>query len=358
MATAHTIKKKRVFVSHAAKDKPLADALVDLLETGASIPAKEIFCSSLEGLGIPSGKDFITHIKEQIQHPEVVVLLLSQNYLASQFCLCELGASWAMTHNILPLLVPPLTVGDVKGVLTATQIDRINSTDDLNRFLEAIQAHLSIEINIPRWDVKKNKFLGELGTLLASQPKPEIVPAAEHEALKKQYDNALGAYAAAQDDVERLQAIVAELKKCKDSDGVRKVVRKYEKGLPAVEAELLQFGNSLEKLPAIAVYVMFREFTGASSKFDPWSERDAMQEAEKAVENGYLDVDEEGFTLNQRDPTIKAVWRKLERLNKYLRSSDVDQETETLFEEENGYELSLSNRRLWEAYMSPSLRRF
>jgi len=100
--------QKEIFISHATKDKLLADALVDLLETAMEIPSSSIFCSSLDGLGVPSGKDFIQFIKEQIQQPKVVITLLTENYFASEFCLCELGATWAMSHNILPLLVPPI----------------------------------------------------------------------------------------------------------------------------------------------------------------------------------------------------------------------------------------------------------
>jgi hypothetical protein len=358
MAKATPAKIKRIFVSHAAKDKLLADALVDLLETGASIPAREIFCSSLEGLGIPSGSDFITHIKDQIQEPEAVVLLLSQNYLASQFCLCELGASWAMTHKILPLLVPPLTIADVKGVLTVTQVDRIDNSDDLNRFLEGVERHLAIEVNFARWDVKKKKFLRELDAILANLPKPAVVPVAEHDALKRKYNNAYTALTESHEEIERLQAMVADLKKCKDAGAVSIVMRKHLGGLHAVEHEMKQLKDSLKKLPTIAHYVMFREFNGTRCKFDPRTERDAIQEAERAVEDGYLTADEDGFALNQRDPSIKAGWRQLEQLGKYFNSSDVDEDTIATFEQENGYELSLSNRRLWKDYISQYISRY
>ncbi|NCS74765.1 MAG: toll/interleukin-1 receptor domain-containing protein, partial [Deltaproteobacteria bacterium] len=88
---------KPVFISHAAANRELADALVDMLETGIGITDTDVFCSSLEGMGIPSGVNFVDFVRGQISSPRAVVLLLSQDYLASQFCLCELGASWALT---------------------------------------------------------------------------------------------------------------------------------------------------------------------------------------------------------------------------------------------------------------------
>lgn len=108
---------KSVFISHAVKNKDIADKLVDLLETGVGISDSEIFCSSLEGLGIPGGTNFVEFIRKQIKDPKVVILLLSEDYFDSQFCLAELGASWVLSHRVVPILVPPL--GFVRKVISA-----------------------------------------------------------------------------------------------------------------------------------------------------------------------------------------------------------------------------------------------
>ena len=44
---------KEIFISHAVKDKDLADAFVDLMVTAMGISADDIFCSSLEGTRSP-----------------------------------------------------------------------------------------------------------------------------------------------------------------------------------------------------------------------------------------------------------------------------------------------------------------
>ena len=48
MKANNTIK---IFISHSHGDKPVAEALVDLIEDCCGIDAAEIFCSSVEGLG-------------------------------------------------------------------------------------------------------------------------------------------------------------------------------------------------------------------------------------------------------------------------------------------------------------------
>jgi len=61
---------KSVFISHAVKDKPLVQEIVGLIEEGMGVPEDEIFCSSLDGCGIPSGKNFVMYIKEQLLEPK------------------------------------------------------------------------------------------------------------------------------------------------------------------------------------------------------------------------------------------------------------------------------------------------
>jgi len=53
---------REVFISHATEDKPLAEALGELIELGLGLTHDQIFCSSLAGQGIPAGSDFKGHI--------------------------------------------------------------------------------------------------------------------------------------------------------------------------------------------------------------------------------------------------------------------------------------------------------
>lgn len=151
---------KRVFISHAHADKSLVDALVDLIETGIGVPSKDIFCTALEGLGIPAGASFIDYIKQQIRRPDVVLLLITENYLKSRFCLAEMGAAWAMSHRVIPLIFGGMSPSEVGGVLGATQILKIGEDSGLNQFYQELTTALRVsKPNVPRWEAKKQKFL-------------------------------------------------------------------------------------------------------------------------------------------------------------------------------------------------------
>jgi len=89
-----------IFVSHAVADQPLAKLLVDFLKEAIGVPSSAIFCSNVKGHHIPFGEDFNDYIKQQIQKPRLVILVMTPAYMESSFCLMELGAAWApATHR-------------------------------------------------------------------------------------------------------------------------------------------------------------------------------------------------------------------------------------------------------------------
>jgi len=106
-----------IFISHAVADKSLARLFVDLLKEGIGVPSAAIFCSSLKGHGIPFTEDFNDYMKQQIQAPKLVVLIMTPAYLESAFCLMELGASWANSLKALPVVVPPVAFDTVSKTL-------------------------------------------------------------------------------------------------------------------------------------------------------------------------------------------------------------------------------------------------
>ncbi len=159
--------KNKLFISHAVKDKALVDALVDLFETGTSLKSADVCFSSLTEKGLVGGEDFSTYIKSHIQHPELAIIVLSPHYFANRFCLCEMGAILAMSENIIPLLVAPLTAKHVNGVFPDSRINRVDDTDDLNKLVAQLQEHLNlVDLHLPRWAVKKKQFLASLPSLI------------------------------------------------------------------------------------------------------------------------------------------------------------------------------------------------
>ncbi|MCE5242903.1 MAG: TIR domain-containing protein [Desulfobacteraceae bacterium] len=346
--------KKRIFISHAAKDKSLADLLLDFLQTGANISHDEVFCSSLEGLGIPHGKNFIEYIKLQLQAPEVVIAIVSRNYFISQFCLCELGATWAMSHNILPLLVPPLKYSDISGVLSSIQVSRIDDSDDLNTFITELGKQIGSKINLARWDAKKKTFLRNLTSVLKGLPKPDTVSATEHDAIKARMKDTQEALEEAEQKVSLLEDKIKELKKLKNKVQVAKVEKQFSTQQQTFDELLEKVRGAFGKLPRIVTLVAFKERVTDEAIFNAFEDPELLREAEISTEHEYLTYGERGFYLNNDHPKIRRCKNALSDLSHFL-ESEAEAEIFQSFEEDNDYPLSLSNRAFWNEYINDSI---
>ncbi|MGH9277973.1 MAG: toll/interleukin-1 receptor domain-containing protein, partial [Acidimicrobiales bacterium] len=95
-----------IFVSHSTRDAPVGEALVELLRAGANVPQERIVFTSAPGTDIPAGQEFTRYLRDRLQGTALFIQLISAHYLQSPFCMCELGAQWALETDSFPLLVP------------------------------------------------------------------------------------------------------------------------------------------------------------------------------------------------------------------------------------------------------------
>jgi hypothetical protein len=215
---------KSVFISHAVKDAELAKEIVELIEEGMGVPESEIFCSSLPGYGIPSGQNFVTYIKDQMIEPKVVVLLLTPAYFESKFCLSELGAAWIKSHRIFPILVPPLTYGDVKDVLLGTQLANIEDDIKYNELYEALKNDLAFEHKSQtKWDMKRRSFLKAIDPLLKNIAGPSMVSAEEFNKQATLLAEAQAELDAFNDENKRLKKQLVDTEALKNKADVKAV---------------------------------------------------------------------------------------------------------------------------------------
>ena len=100
--------------------------------------------------------------------------IISPEFLKSQFCLNEVGASWALSLPVYPLLVPPLDYGDVRGVLAGVQAAKIDDKEKLNDLRDDLIEKLGIvPLRTSHWERKRDKFLGKLASLLPQVPRED-----------------------------------------------------------------------------------------------------------------------------------------------------------------------------------------
>lgn len=94
------VNSKRIFISHSSKNKDIVEKFVDyILQFGIGIKAEDIFCTSIEEMGVKNGEDIRKHIQTNIQNVDYSFLIISKKYKASEICINEMGAVWGLRQQ-------------------------------------------------------------------------------------------------------------------------------------------------------------------------------------------------------------------------------------------------------------------
>ncbi|UYN97275.1 MAG: TIR domain-containing protein [Enhydrobacter sp.] len=228
----------KIFISHAAADHNLAKLVVDFLKEAIGVPTGAIFCSSLKGHGIPFGEDFNDYMKEQIQNPDLVILLMTPAYVESHFCLMELGAAWAQSARSLPIVVPPIEFQAVTKTLGLKQAWLINDKKGLIELKSLVlKAVKDIEERTEHtWDDKRTQWSVDLRKILPKIQQATKVDAQKHKQVVSDLKDK-------EAEIDRLEAALAkaqehnaELEKLKDKEAV-KSLKKGASGSKVLQKE-------------------------------------------------------------------------------------------------------------------------
>lgn len=344
------LSKKQIFVSHTSKDKNLVDKLVDLLTVGCSVNPNVILCTSLEGKGIPAGTpSFIDYLKNEIQDPKLVILVLSENFFESHFCLCELGAVWAMGLPNFPLVVPPTKKSELKATLAVTQAGNITDESYLDDLRDRVRDAIGCEVPTSTWNVKRDSFLEGLPELLAKLPKPSKVSAKQLEAAKSQYQVALDEIKHRDTEIQSLKAHVADLEKCKNKEQVRAISNKYTKADELFSHLCETAKKKLGKLESATCSAIYWARKGNPYRPSCESDWDDAKEAE-AVEEVRYDEDTGTIRVEYDHPRVADAEAAIAEVSDFLENPKNEKYLDQ-FAEDHKFPASITNKDFWSTYL-------
>jgi hypothetical protein len=161
-------KMKRVFVSHSSKDVKYVEELIDLLKL-IGLQKNQIFCTSVRGYGIPLGANFLEELKDQISDEVLVLFLFSPSFYASPVCLAELGATWVLSREHVPIVIPPFGFGDIKGVLPHTQGMVINDSLQVNELAQKVETLFGLASHTTNddWERSRERIIERINHSIA-----------------------------------------------------------------------------------------------------------------------------------------------------------------------------------------------
>lgn len=117
---------KKIFISHSSKDKVIMEKFTDyILQLGIGLNHEDIFCTSIEEMGIKNGEDIRRHIRENVQSADFSFLMISKNYKESEICLNEMGAVWAANNRVRYYILPNVDFKEIGWLCDAYKADKL-----------------------------------------------------------------------------------------------------------------------------------------------------------------------------------------------------------------------------------------
>lgn len=158
-----------IFISHRSLDKEIADMLLEFF-LGSGISRNLIFCSSLPGNDI--NERISGEVKNAIKTSVVNIVILSQEYYKSAYCLNEAGIIWFRdTIPAIPIALPDVSSDNMIGFLNDEyKIRRLDCDDDISYIYDTVRTATSaqqIKASIITAEVRKLKsnYLKYIATL-------------------------------------------------------------------------------------------------------------------------------------------------------------------------------------------------
>lgn len=161
-----TTQSRKVFISHATKDKEIVAELIDLIRL-AGVPHGQIFCSSFAEYTIPLGVNYLEWLKKEISADALILYVLSEHFYESPICLAEMGGAWVLSNQHVPLVVPPFEFNKIKGVIPETQGMVINDPSNVNRLADLLTTAFSLaSAKTITWERDRNRILTRMNSHL------------------------------------------------------------------------------------------------------------------------------------------------------------------------------------------------
>lgn len=218
-----------IFLSHAAADKELVESFETLLSKSVGILSKDIFCSSLEGQGVPKGASFVDSIRDKAVAAKAVVALITPAYLDSAFCMAELGAAWALNTHRFPIVVPPNTFQVMDATLLGIVGVKLDNDDALGQMFEEVSEYVGVQL--PATAVRSRamrEFMRGWPDSSSKLKGAQRIATEIHDDVVKARDKAIEERDSAEEALSRAEAHIKALEEAKDPADVARISKEFD----------------------------------------------------------------------------------------------------------------------------------
>jgi len=340
---------KKIFISHSTKDADLATSFLDLLQNQFSLKRENFFLTSDEEFS--AGQNWIEAIKDWMKDADIILPIITPNYLDSKFCLCELGAAWINEQSLLPVIIPNLDHRALEDTPYRSVIQSItlNSTKDFLRLAESMREKEIGKFNSVSFTTRANKLLEHvvLPYSKSLDDDRERITVEMMDGLKETLREYQEAYQEVNDELDRLRRENTSLRTLKDAEEVTAFdlenMDEWDKFLSAVEKVNL----GLRQLSIELVTVLYYQFKNGTEGF--YSNEYHNQNKFQDLESQGLIKWDDGWVPDYDHPKINRVTESLNEVSKLIDDNSLNDQFEMKFESEfQDIRLGLAYSPFWE----------
>lgn len=338
---------KKIFISHSTKDIELIDSFLDFLELGMGVNREEVYCTSVDGT-IDTGKKFVDNIKINIGKAEVVMFIITPQYLQSKFCLAEMGAAWVLNQQVYPIIFEPLTFDVLEDTpLKGIQAKILNSENNIFSMYDELKVKkIAVDKPVTLFNRKSKKFLNEL-TQITSRITVNEGENEEINNLNIEIDKLLNDIDSKDNKIKDLNKYISNLEKIKDKETVSELKKEKLDDYDKFETMMSEISINLNKFsPYVSTCIFINRFR--NEDFIPNYNKYPLcwDEIQECVMDGKLETDGNLVWLNDEHSLIKKLVDKLDELEKFIEDLDIDT-YEILINEYNVESLDMKYRPFW-----------
>lgn len=354
-------KRYKIFLSHAYADRALCDRFLKFLTLGCHVAYDDIYYTDKPTMQIPNNVYFPDDMLEGLKNSEIVVFVISSNFLNRPNCSIELGAALAHGKNIICLLVPPITHANMPGFAIGKQImGDIDDEDALFNFNEEVMKllHKSVK-NVSKTKTEIKDFLKDCKGILEKLEPDRVITKEEFDRLKKRAERNEAIIKEQDDELEKLQEKYEKVKNAKDADEVRKIewesmedAEQYEELVEQAQNDLLFFDRSMQEF----IYAQLLKERSDLDTYDYQFNREGIQ---NSIKKSYILIEGDSFILNREHSNVLKVLNSLDKLDIFLNEKD-DSNRSTLeskkrhlflvsLQKKYGFPIDLTNEDYWKS---------
>lgn len=340
-----------VFVSHAAADAVIADAFVDtILKLGCGLKPEQIFYSSGEDTGVPSGSDLIHHVRDQVGDTGLLVAIITPMFQTRPVCVAELGAAWSRTGNLFPVAVPGMARTDMEGVLAGMSVRYLDDSAALDELHDRISEVTGGGTRTTTWGRHKEKWLANVGTYVSQLQTPETVSVDQLEKARDELAGARAALADSEAEVRELKARIEEYRAAENAEERAEALlpKDETKRFETLTKEAIIALQALDPIVREAIY--FQRAEGGMPWPNPFDDSYRNDAATKALQDGTLAENSDEQLVPDDEVTVVAdAQAAVQRLHEMLASAS--DEFDGWFRDTYGAPPQLHRRQIWDALL-------